>query len=227
MKISSNSKHSTKAFTLIEMIGVLAVIGILAALLVPKIFNAINNARINSTAVSINTIKTATADHYAKYGNLSSSNGVVITPSLTTPFTNFDTALVTEQLLDKPLAVAITTNVSVAVLPLGAAVTTNSGVSANGSGNITGWASTDCSFDLSDTNATPTTGNNITGTYVVVIYLGGVLEADAQALNNIIDGPALGVGLPVGGNGDLFGRVKYNVAGASGLVDVTIYITHR
>ncbi len=61
MKISlRNSKTAdVKAFTLIEMIGVLAVIGILAALLVPKIFEAINNARINSTAVSIATIKTA------------------------------------------------------------------------------------------------------------------------------------------------------------------------
>ena len=59
-------------FTLIEMIGVLAVIAILAALLIPKIFEAINSARINNCVVSYNTIKTATMDHYGKYGKINS-----------------------------------------------------------------------------------------------------------------------------------------------------------
>ena len=96
MQIILNEKKSKKGgFTLIEMIGVLAVIGILAALLVPKIFNAINNARVNSTAVSIATIKTATADHYAKFGSLVSSNGTTETNVTLgrNPFVNFDTAL--------------------------------------------------------------------------------------------------------------------------------------
>src|SRR5437867_12732923 len=43
------------AFTLIEMIRVLAVIAILAALLIRKVFNAINDARINNACVSLNT----------------------------------------------------------------------------------------------------------------------------------------------------------------------------
>src|SRR5204863_216829 len=48
------------AFTLIEMIGVLAVIALLAALLIPKIFESINNARIGQAVLSCQTIKTAT-----------------------------------------------------------------------------------------------------------------------------------------------------------------------
>src|SRR3989442_1205450 len=61
------------AFTLIEMIGVLAVIAILAALLIPKIFEAINNARISNALVSYNTVKTACMDHYAKYGGINNT----------------------------------------------------------------------------------------------------------------------------------------------------------
>src|SRR5213594_3055568 len=69
MKIIRNqSIKSSQAFTLIEMIGVLAVIAILASMLIPKIFEAINSARINNTVQSYNTIKTAVMDHYGKYG---------------------------------------------------------------------------------------------------------------------------------------------------------------
>src|SRR5262249_43581211 len=95
------------AFTLIEMIGVLAVIAILAAMLIPKVFEAINNARINNAAVSCETIKTAAADHYGKYGKLQSLFG---TNDLTVgvPTANYDKAiLLPEQLIDKPFTVKI------------------------------------------------------------------------------------------------------------------------
>ncbi len=52
-------KSNRQAFTLIEMIGVLAVIAILAAVLIPKVFSAINNARVNNAAMSVQTVKTA------------------------------------------------------------------------------------------------------------------------------------------------------------------------
>src|SRR5215470_16307586 len=48
MKTQIQPTPRSRGFTLIEMIGVLAVIAILAALLVPKIFEAINNARVNN-----------------------------------------------------------------------------------------------------------------------------------------------------------------------------------
>ena len=64
-----------KAFTLIEMIGVLAVIAILAALLIPKVFSAINDARVNGLCVTCETLKTAVADHYGKYGRLDATFG--------------------------------------------------------------------------------------------------------------------------------------------------------
>src|SRR2546422_721572 len=101
MKISLNQKSARKGFTLIEMIGVLAVITILASLLIPKIFEAINNVRISNAALSYNSIKTATADHYAKFGTL--------------PIANFfDRLLVTEGFADKNFSVKIGADPAVA-----------------------------------------------------------------------------------------------------------------
>src|SRR5437763_12212905 len=94
MKIKSSAltglRKFAKAFTLIEMIGVLAVIAILAALLIPKVFGAINDARINSAVVGAQTVKTALVDHYGKYGRWDSLNGVVISP-FTPPINGYDT----------------------------------------------------------------------------------------------------------------------------------------
>src|SRR5437588_7952676 len=93
-------KSAVNAFTLIEMIGVLAVIAILASMLIPKIFEAINNARINNAAVSYNSVKTALADHYAKWGSLLSSNGTVFATTASVA-TNYDKMLVTEGFMDE------------------------------------------------------------------------------------------------------------------------------
>src|SRR5438046_10179573 len=70
MKVTNNQRKFTRGFTLIEMIGVLAVIAILASMLIPKIFEAINSARINNTVQSYNAIKTGVLDHYGKYGSI-------------------------------------------------------------------------------------------------------------------------------------------------------------
>ena len=135
MKFYPTSDHrisNASAFTLIEMIGVLAVIAILAALLIPKVFNAIADAKINNAAVSAETVKTAIADHYGKYGKFDTLFG---TNALTAPYTNYDTTvLIPEQLLDKPFQTKIGTNWTVqfrACDTLGATVTgTSSGYSA-------------------------------------------------------------------------------------------------
>src|SRR5436309_9219402 len=106
MNISPSRKQALKGFTLIEMIGVLAVIAILASLLIPKIYEAINNARISNAALSYNTVKTALADHYAKWGSLVSSNGTTITAGANEAL-SFDRVLLTEGFLDKPFTVKI------------------------------------------------------------------------------------------------------------------------
>src|ERR1051325_6603743 len=139
MKVSAVktvSSHRKKAFTLIEMIGVLAVIAILAALLIPKVFSAINDARVNNAAVSISTIKTAVVDHYGKYGKLNSYFG---TNDLTVPIANYDKqVLLAETLIDKPFLAKIaggdTATNSVINLIAGGAALGAGGYSLDGTG---------------------------------------------------------------------------------------------
>ena len=108
MKIKYNQNRKANAFTLIEMIGVLAVIAILAALLIPKVFEAINNARVNNTIVSYNTVKAACIDHYAKFGAIDkTANGVTLTAA---QLAAYDTTLLSEGFLDKPFIIKVGTN---------------------------------------------------------------------------------------------------------------------
>ena len=89
MKVTNNQRKFTQGFTLIEMIGVLAVIAILASMLIPKIFEAINSARINNTIQSYNAIKTAVMDHYGKYGAIN-FNGFTQQPAVAAELAAYD-----------------------------------------------------------------------------------------------------------------------------------------
>ncbi len=179
MKLITSNKPSQKAFTLIEMIGVLAVIAILAALLIPKVFSAINQARVNGVSITINTVKSATADHYGKFGKFDTQGG---TTSLTLPCTNFDNVLLTEGFIDKPFTTKIGTN---SVLQLVA------GGSENGTGG----------YKLDGVNSGTTNAS-----FVVEAVMYGVTKQDAKDLNDLIDGTALGA---AAGSTDNKGRVEY------------------
>src|SRR5437899_2517764 len=157
-------------FTLIEMIGVLAVIAILASLLVPKIFEAIYGSRVSHALLSYNTIKTALADHYAKFGILNCSNNVVLSGS---SLTNYDKILLAEGFLDKPFLAKLGGGASwvQAVLP------------ANFDANTA--VSTDGAFDLDGDGK-----NDILGSpYVVEAVIPAVTELDARVLSDRLDGP--------------------------------------
>jgi len=56
----------SRGFTLIEIIGVLAVIAVLAALLTPKVFEVIARSKVSGSAVAYNTLRTATTDYFAQ-----------------------------------------------------------------------------------------------------------------------------------------------------------------
>ncbi len=200
-------EQAKRAFTLIEMIGVLAVIAILAALLIPKIFEAINNARVNNAAVSYNTIKTALADHYAKFGSLISSNGTVFIPSVGEA-TNFDHVLLTEGFLDKTFQVKI-----------GDGTGNRVEVNATLAGNIAATAA-NSAYDLAGTGSST---NDAAGGAVVEAIITGVTELDAKALNDRLDGQTLGTAV---GTSDTKGRVKYNTSTGAGTT-IRIYVTHR
>ena len=202
-KTNGSRPHGARGFTLIEMIGVLAVIAILAALLIPKVFSAINSARVNGVCVSLDTVKTALVDHYGKYGNFDQqfgTNGVLTFPGGIS--TGYDTnILMFEGLLDKPFLAAIATNATIEICQ---STHANNGSPAS-------------AYSLGGVGIGLTTN----ATYTIEAKLMGVSTADAKDLNDRIDGTALGA--PIG-SVDNVGRVEYqnDIAGT-----VYIYLTHR
>src|SRR6266705_3284177 len=125
MKTTISQRKSTQAFTLIEMIGVLAVIAILASMLIPKILEAINSARINNTVQSYNAIKTAVMDHYGKYGAINFVG--VPAPghaAAGAELTAYDrNTLLVEGLIDKAFVARVGTNWVIQATPVAAATT--------------------------------------------------------------------------------------------------------
>src|SRR6266581_5980056 len=205
MKTLSSPKPSRRGFTLIEMIGVLAVIAILASLLIPKIYEAINNSRVSNAALSYNSIKTALADHYAKYGTLYSSNGVTVTAA-DYAATHFDQTLVSEGFSDKPFNVKIGSGSVVQVVDAVAV-----GTAPNG---------TNPAYDLDGTGA----ANDAVGSAVVQCIITNVSQGDAFALSTLLDGASLSAA-DASVTTDFKGRVKYDATATPPLV--YIYVTHR
>jgi hypothetical protein len=209
------------------MIGVLAVIAILAAVLIPKVFEAINNARVGQAAMSVNGIKTGCIDHYAKYGTFPVDGSQTPPVALTAnQQTEFDQILLKEQLIDKPFAVKIgdglaetalpdttTSRIEIIAAPTAAQQTAGAAVTGTGDGlyNLGGGTGKD----------------DISGTWLVEAVITGVAHADAIALNNAIDGNSTAMGEGAGTGTDLQGRVTYGAAAANGTYTVYVYLTHR
>ena len=201
---TGSRSQGARGFTLIEMIGVLAVIAILAALLIPKVFSAISDARINSVCINTDTIKTAVADHYGKYGKFDYIYG---TNQVTLPAVGYDTnVLMAEGLIDKPYVAKIAGGDPSAT----SGIQLVSGADANGgTGYILGGTN----------NATASAG------FVVEAHLQKVAVQDAKDLNDRIDGVAMGA--PDLTTGDTKGRVEYGSPTAGVVDDLYIYITSR
>jgi prepilin-type N-terminal cleavage/methylation domain-containing protein len=222
MKIQlKTTKKGTHGFTLVELIGVMAVIAILSAMLIPKIFDAINSARIEHAAASINTIRTAVASHYTKYGAFADSTGTFFTPTgvaadQADDAADFDTlVLMKDRMIDKRFSVKLgdqlaTTLVRVRVIE--AATTTADITESSANYDFDGVA------DAVDTN---------NGSLVVEAVITGVNANDAKELKEMIDGNDLTNPTPAIGSAATLGRVKYPAIASGETGTVLVYIYHR
>jgi type II secretory pathway pseudopilin PulG len=207
------------AFTLIEIIGVVAVIAILAAVLTPRVVSVIARGKVNATAQSLGSLKSATADYIGKNGSLPRRTGTGATNAAVAAG-RFDADLIAGGFIEKLFSCsmgnqtfdssALTGRTHVRSVPsVNAAAVT----APNADGSVNGGSNFNLDRDASTADFTA-------GQTVVVAFIPGVALGDAVALNKILDGDD-----NTGTGADITGRCMYS-DGTSGAVTVYVYIAH-
>src|SRR5689334_18259567 len=217
-----NMKTTTQArrgagFTLIEIIGVVAVIAILAAVLTPRVISVIARGKVNGTAQSLASLKTATTDYMVKHGSLPSRDGTGSTNGAVATG-RFDADLVAGGFTEKLFACAIgaqtfdetalTGRIHVRCLTATAAASVTDPTATVGGSN----------FNLDRDTAT---ADFTSGQKVVSAFIPGVALADAIELNKILDGDT-----NTGTAADTTARCMYSAAAVDNTVTVYVYVAH-
>lgn len=81
--------RTERGFTLIEIIAVLAILGIIAAVAIPKYINMIEQSRINAAQTAIAEVKTQCSNYYASQmlsGNGTTTNTLVQASVTSAPY---------------------------------------------------------------------------------------------------------------------------------------------
>jgi len=216
IKTRYNGSRKPSAFTLIEIIGVVAVIAILAAVLTPRVVSVIARGKVNATAQSLGSLKSATADYIGKNGSVPLRAGTGATNAAVAAG-RFDADLIaggfTEKLFSCSIGTqlfdnsALTGRVHVRTLTATAAAAVTAPTATVGGDN----------FNL-DRDAS--TADFTAGQTVVTTFIPGVALADAIALNKILDGDD-----NTGTAADSTGRCMYS-DGTGGTVTVYVYVAH-
>ncbi len=216
-KINPHVKQKAAAFTLIEIIGVVAVIAILAAVLTPRVVSVIARGKVSATAQSLGSLKSATTDYLTKNGSLPTRDGTGTTNGAVATG-RFDADLVTGGFTEKLFACSIGTQ-TFDSSALSGRVHIRS-LAATSSGTVTAPTATvgGVNFDL---DRSTSTADFTSGQMVVAAFIPGVAIADAIAMNKILDGDD-----NTGTSADSTGRCMYSAAAVDNTVTIYVYIAH-
>lgn len=200
-------------FSLIEMVGVLAIIATLASLFVPRMLDVIHQARVMETASSYHSVRSAAVTYAARFGLLGDTQGRAFDFATNPPSASqWDRqVLFPLGLSEQSFRSRIAEQAIVQVRPT--------------VGSETGPDGSNSSYRLT---ATSFTANHTAGAGAVLdVRLVNVTREDAQELNRLIDGPSASLGESTPGT-DLEGRVKYDFSavGVTGFADIYLYLTH-
>ena len=219
--------RTQEGLTMIEMIGVLAIIAVLAALIIPRVFDVIADSKVDALATAIRTYEIGVTKYYADVGSLLPLNVGGIPQAEGTGDSAVETSLASRLTLRSTDPLVLSTNRwpkfqgpylekfnsgfppeigTTMFLPTSVPVAINVPVT---SGNI-GW-------DLKGDD-----GNSDipTGAYVAFFKLQGIGEEDFLKLDQLVD-PLVGM---TDAERKLRGRAKWDAANNGTLL---LYMAHR
>lgn len=208
------------------MIGVLAIIAILAVVIVPKVFSTIASSRVTAAIASMNAMKSAVTEFAGKYGTLpTTTNNSRIDDLLMTPPAQFTDARFTVKIGAQTTA-----------QPSGAqwARNANTGAwAAQGGANQTGQSRIICVNSNanvpSQSNGANYRLNNTVdlpaGSRVVSAVIVNVTAAEALELSQRIDGDVFSA--TATNVADNAGKVVYAAPNGQGLTNVFVYLVHQ
>jgi type II secretory pathway pseudopilin PulG len=215
--------RARSGFSLIEMIGVFAIIALLAVAIVPRVFATIGNSRVASAVNAVNAMQTAVADFATRYGVIPATGANA----------RVDDLLMTAGYIDGRFTARIGTPPSAPPVT-GAAWRYASGVwSATGGSSQEGETRLICVPSTTANPAAARGGNyrldgstNIAaGSFVTSVVFANVTGAQARALSQAIDGDSLSAAGPE--SADPAGKVVYAAPDARGLTTVYVYLAQQ
>lgn len=226
MKASSPRHPASRlGFTLIEMIGVLAIIAILVAAVAPRIFDAISDSKITSATSMVKSLQSSVAKYYSDVGTLYPLDAAGVATPLANGTSNATYGASMPDVLALPNSAApantgtglwrkfrgpYTDAFTTANPPIGTAMTLSSVAAV--AGNAT---TTNLNFSLA---------NNLTstfpaGTQIVFLTFSGVGRKEWEKIDGILDE---GIG-DVAASKQAMGKVKWNAASGN----LMIYVAHK
>jgi len=224
MKNPTQSTRRKSAFSLIEMIGVLAIIAILAAVVLPKVFSAITSARVTNTILAVNTVKTGITEFAAKYGSF----------PLATGNARIDDLLITTGFMDERFTAKIGTQTD-PTANRGATWRQTGGVWTPSGGSSQGTAARVQANTSNTTSPSTAAGRNFrldgrtnlpAGSRVVYAVIYNVPGKEAQDMSIRLDGD--GRSAANNTSADTEGKVVYNTPNrTTGLTTVYVYVVHQ